>query len=174
MMMPPTKYNATCRPWINPCSGWLLYLSVLLYSSRNAVRMELHILIPATIIYMMSKRCNVRIRGSPELNAMETSIQNNMPGISSNMLYPSFLRTRTICQFDLCSLLFRNVTHLNRLCSPQFIAMHSPRRIRIVKTLSRIPANPSAIPNLPVIILFNHSTRVFIIFFFSPRQLPCK
>ena len=79
------------------------------------------------------------------------------------MLYPSFLRTRTICQFDLCSLLFRNVTHLNRLCSPKFIAMHSPRRIRVVKTLSRIPANPSSIPNLPVIVLFSHSTRVFII-----------
>ena len=86
-----------------------------------------------------------------------------MPGINSNMLYPSFLRTRTICQFDLCSLLFRNVTHLNRLCSPQFVAMHSPRRIRVVKTLSRIPANPSSIPNLPVIILFSHSTIVFII-----------
>ena len=79
------------------------------------------------------------------------------------MLYPSFLRTRTICQFDRCSFPFLDVIHLKRLCSNQFIPMHSPRRIRVVKTLSRIPANPSSIPNLPVIILFNHSTRVFII-----------
>ena len=49
IMMPPTKYNMTCSPWMSPCTGWFRCLPVLVYTSRNENSREFIIIIAIII-----------------------------------------------------------------------------------------------------------------------------